>query len=85
MAAAKKNASVPAFTGRDVPLNEIAQATGKSENFLRRGLREGVFDFGYALKSENSDRYSYFCPDRLVYLKLGYFNPSPEVQAVENV
>ena len=85
MASAKKNtANVPAFTGRDVPISEIAKATGKSENFLKRGLREGIFDFGYAMKSESGNVYRYFCPDRLVYLRLGYFNPKPKKQSDED-
>lgn len=68
----------PCFTGRDVSLNELSKATGRSPQFLARGLREGIFDFGYAIKSESGNQYSYFCPDKLVWEKLGYFNPSPE-------
>ena len=32
----------PRFTGRDVPISEIAKATGKSERFLKRVLREDI-------------------------------------------
>lgn len=79
MAATQKPARAdPVFTCRDVPISEIAKATGRSEDFLKRGLREGVFDFGYALKADNGTRYSYFCPDKLVWDKLGYFNPKPK-------
>ena len=81
--AAKKNTDIPAFTGRDVPISELAQATGKSADFLRRGLREGIFDFGYAMKSESGNQYRYFCPDKLVWEKLGYFNPEPDKQSDE--
>lgn len=76
--AATKNKAVPCFTGRDVPLGEISKATGRSPQFLARGLREGIFDFGFAVKSESGNQYSYFCPDKLVWEKLGYFNPEPE-------
>ncbi len=66
------------FTGRDVPISEIAKATGKSERFLKRGLREGVLDFGYVMKSNSGNIYRYLCPDKLVWEKIGYFNPDPE-------
>ena len=70
----------PCFTGRDVPISEIAKATGKGAEFLKRGLREGIFDFGYAVKSESGNVYRYFCPDKLVWETLGYFNPEPDKQ-----
>jgi hypothetical protein len=73
----------PTFTGRDVPISELAQATGKSAEFLKRGLREGIFDFGYVMKSESGNQYRYFCPDKLVWEKLGYFNPAPDKQENE--
>lgn len=78
MGAKKKPDITPAFTGRDVPINEIAQGIGKSADFIKRGLRTGALDFGYAVKSDNSDRYGYYCPDKLVWEKTGYFNPKPE-------
>lgn len=81
--AAKKNMDTLAFTGRDVPISELAQATGKSADFLKRGLREGIFDFGYAMKSESGNQYRYFCPDKLVWEKLGYFNPEPDKHSDE--
>ena len=57
--AAKKNVAVtPAFTGRNVSLSEISQASG--------------------------DQHRYYCPDRLVYLKTGYFNPNPEKQDTDS-
>ena len=40
----------PKFTGRNVPLVEIAQATGKSAQFLRVGLQRGILKFGFAYK-----------------------------------
>ena len=69
-----RSASIPEFTGRDVPISEIAKATGKSERFLKRGLREGIFTFGYVMMSETGNVHRYFCPDKLVWEKLGYFN-----------
>lgn len=66
------------FTGRDVPISELSLAMGKSIPLIKRGLRSGVLDFGYAISSESGKRYSYFCPDKLVWEKTGYYNPSPD-------
>ena len=40
----------PKFTGRNVPIEEIAEHTGKSSEFLRAALRMGIMHFGYALR-----------------------------------
>ena len=83
--AAKKNVAVtPAFTGRNVSLSEISQASGVGVSTLRRGLREGFFDFGYVIRSEKGEQHRYYCPDRVVYLKTGYFNPNPENQDTDS-
>lgn len=65
---------LPHFTGRNVPISEIARATGKDAQSIRLGLQRGVLKFGVAIKSNNSTRYSYFCPDRRVWEELGYYN-----------
>ena len=64
---------LPNFTGRNVPIAEIAKATGKDPQYLRLGLQRGIFNFGYAFKKENSSEYNYFCPDKKVWEELGYF------------
>ena len=51
------NIDLPHFTGRNVPISEIANATGKDPQYLRIGLQE----------------YNYFCPDKKVWEELGYF------------
>lgn len=63
----------PQFTGRNVPITEIAKATGKDPQFIRLGLQRGIFKFGYAFKNNNSSEYNYFCPDKQVWEELGYF------------
>ena len=74
--AAKKNVAVtPAFTGRNVSLSEISQASG---------IGAGAVDFGYAIPCGKGDQHRYYCPDRLVYLKTGYFNPNPEKQDTDS-
>ena len=45
---------LPPFTGRNVPVGEIAKAIGKDAQYIRYGLQKGIFSFGYAIKLENS-------------------------------
>jgi len=71
---------VPAFTGRNVPIEEIAAGVGKSAQYLREGLKRGVFKFGFAMQGTGKHSYSYYCPDKLVWEQLGYFNPNPVVK-----
>ena len=77
MAAKKNVAVIPVFTGRNVPLPEIVQASGIGKATIKNGLRDGVLDFGYAIPCGESNQYRYYCPDKLVYEKIGYFNPKP--------
>ena len=63
----------PKFTGRNVPIEEIAKATGKSLCFLREALKQGIMHFGYAFRKDGAKNYSFYCPDKLVWEELGYF------------
>lgn len=63
----------PKFTGRNVPITEIAKATGKSQQFIRIGIQKRILQFGYALKQEGSSEYNYFCPDKKVWEETDYF------------
>ena len=62
----------PVFTGRNVPINELAKAIGKDAQYI--GLQQGVLNFGYAMKKDNSSEYNYYCPDKKVWEETGYFN-----------
>lgn len=64
---------VPKFTGRNVPIAEIARAIGKDAQFVRIGLQQGILKFGIAIKVGSSSEYSYFCPDKKVWEETGYF------------
>lgn len=68
---------LPSFTGRNVPIAEIAKAIGKDAQYVRVGLQKGILKFGYALKMENSSEYNYFCPDKKVWEEIGYFKEVP--------
>lgn len=63
----------PNFTGRNVPIAEIAKATHKDPLFIREGLKSGALKFGIAFKVGDSSEYSFLCPDKKVYEELGYF------------
>lgn len=76
--------SLPAFTGRNVPIKEIAQATGKDPQYIRIDLQKGIFRFGYAFKKEGSSEYNYLCPDKKVWEDLGYFRAETEVSDAGN-
>lgn len=64
----------PVFTGRNVPISELAKAIGKDAQYIRIGLQQGVLNFGYAMKKDNSSEYNYYCPDKKVLEETGYFN-----------
>ncbi len=64
---------LPAFTGRNVPISELAKAIGKDAQYIRIGLQMGNLKFGYALKRENSSEFNYYCPDKKVWEETGYF------------
>ncbi len=65
----------PSFTGRNVPVTEIAEAMHKDAQFVRVGLQNGILKFGVAFKLDNSSEYNYYCPDRKVWEEIGYFRP----------
>ena len=45
---------LPAFTGRNVPIKEIAAAIGKDAQYVRVGLQQGILKFGTAIKIADS-------------------------------
>jgi hypothetical protein len=69
----KHYVETPKFTGRNVPIDEIAKATGKSATFLREALKLGIMHFGYAFKKDGAKNYTFYCPDKQVWEELGYF------------
>ena len=64
---------LPPFTGRNVPITEIAAAMHKDAQYVRVGLQKGILKFGYAIKLDNSNEYNYYCPDKKVWEEIGYF------------
>ena len=49
MAQEKVYLELPPFTGRNVPIIEIAKAMHKDAQYVRVGLQQGIFRFGYAI------------------------------------
>lgn len=64
---------LPAFTGSNVPIKEIAKAIGKDAQYVRVGIQQGVLKFSVAIKLEGSNEYNYYCPDKKVWEETGYF------------
>ena len=64
---------IPEFTGRNVPIAEIATAIGKSAQFVRVGIQQGFLKFGIAMKMDSSNEYTYYCPDKKVWEETGYY------------
>lgn len=69
---------LPAFTGRNVPIKEIAQAMGKDAQYVRVGLQQEILKFGTAMKVGNSNEFSYYCSDKKVWEETGYFRDVSE-------
>lgn len=69
---------LPRFTGRNVPIKEIAAAMGKDPQFVRIGLKEGWLDFGYAKQINGAKGYNYYCPDKKVWEAIGYFRDTDD-------
>ncbi|MCD8188943.1 MAG: hypothetical protein LUD78_01750 [Clostridiales bacterium] len=46
---------LPPFTGRNVPITEIAKAMKKDAQYVRIGLQKGILTFGYAIKLDDSN------------------------------
>lgn len=77
--AAKKKTAVLLLLQEEMYLRQRSlRQAGVGVSTLRRGLREGFFDFGYVIRSEKGEQHRFYCPDRLVYLKTGYYNPKPD-------
>lgn len=64
---------LPPFTGRNVPIAELAKAMGKDAQYIRVGLQKQFLKFGTAFKLDGSSEYNYYCPDKKVWEETGYF------------
>ena len=60
------------FSGRNVPLSELSEATGLSEAALVHGIYSGEFRFASVLKDDGKE--IYYCSDKKVYDEIGYYN-----------
>lgn len=67
------NINFPPFTGRNVPITEIAKAVGKDAQYIRIGLQQGKLKFGSAIKIGDSHEFGYYCPDKKSVGRNGIF------------
>lgn len=72
---------LPPFTGRNVPIAEIAKAMGKDAQYIRVAIQKGLLKFGIAMKMNNSSEFSYYCSDRKVWEETGYFRDVTDTKA----
>jgi len=63
--------TIPHFTGRNVPLEEISQALGIPADIIAFGIECEALSFGTAIK--NSGKSYFICPDKRVWEETGYF------------
>lgn len=61
----------PNFTGRNVPIEEIAEATGLSPNEVVTAILDGEFEFAIILGNRNECKF--YCSDKKVWEEIGYF------------
>lgn len=61
----------PTFTGRNVPLEEISEATGLSLDELNAAIRD--YKFGFAVVIGNNGNNRIYCSDKKVWEEIGYF------------
>ena len=65
---------MPYFTGRNVPLDEIAAAIGLSVETVRNELICGDFSFGILINGKRDESAVFYCSDKKVWEETGYFN-----------
>ncbi len=46
---------VPQFTGKNVPVKEVARLMGKDQQFIRQGIIRGILPIGIAFKKTITD------------------------------
>ena len=66
--------AMPAFTGRNVPVTEIAKDMHKAAQYVRVRLQQVPFKLLKAIQLDGTKEYNYYCPDRKVWEEIGYFN-----------
>lgn len=64
---------IPKFTGRNVPIDEIAAAAGLTSELIKDGIEADIFRFGYSFRVGKGERV-FYCPDKRVWEETGYFN-----------
>lgn len=62
---------IPHFTGRNVPIEEIAQVLNVPVDVIIIGIEYETLRFGTLI--ENEGKKYYVCPDKKVWEETGYF------------
>lgn len=63
--------NIPHFTGRNVPIEEIAKALDVPKDVIILGIEYDTLKFGTEIKFNGKKHY--ICPDKKVWEETGYF------------
>ncbi|MBQ8787487.1 MAG: hypothetical protein IJZ61_07615 [Oscillospiraceae bacterium] len=63
--------NIPHFTGRNVPIEEIATALSVPEDVIVLGIEYDTLKFGTIVRFGGTNYY--ICPDKKVWEETGYF------------
>lgn len=68
--------NIPEFSGRNIPIKEIAKLMGKDQQFIRQGIIKGVLPIGTAFKKtittdnyneKESSQYDFYVSPKLLW------------------
>lgn len=73
--------NIPEFTGKNVPIKEVAKLMGKDQQFIRQGIIQGILPIGYAFKKtivdpkwgteKESTQYDFYVSPKLLWEQTG--------------
>lgn len=66
---------VPEFSGRNIPIKEVAKLMGKDQQFIRQGIIKGILPIGIAFKKDitnggnekESSQYDFYISPKLLW------------------
>ncbi len=74
--------TLPQFSGKNVPIKEVARLMGKDQQFIRQGIVRGILPIGVAFKKtildnnyeeKESSQYDFYVSPKLLWEYTGIF------------
>lgn len=59
--------------GRNVPISIVANALGKTPQFIRLALQQNILPIGYAIKLPGSSKFTYYVSPKKLYEYSGFY------------